>query len=80
MRYDSRAYRRPTRITLRETCWAARGSAYPRERRPAKFGEREAILNKFGQGEFHAYSAVSQPKGQVNRTQSSCCRGSATRP
>ena len=50
------------------------------ERRPAKFGEREAILNKFGQGEFHAYSAVSQPKGQVNRTQSSCCRGSATRP
>ena len=31
MRYDSRAYRRPTRITLRETCWAARGSAYPRK-------------------------------------------------
>jgi protein-tyrosine-phosphatase len=26
----------------------------------------EAILNKVGQGKFHAYSAGSQPKGQVN--------------
>ena len=40
----------------------------------------EAILNKIGAGKFRAYSAGSQPKGQVNRTQSSCCRGSATRP
>ena len=27
----------------------------------------EAILNKLGQGQFHAYSAGSQPNGQVNR-------------
>jgi len=27
----------------------------------------EAILNKFGQGKFQAYSAGSQPKGQVNQ-------------
>jgi protein-tyrosine-phosphatase len=26
----------------------------------------EAILNKFGQGKFRAYSAGSQPKGRVN--------------
>src|SRR6516164_5055341 len=26
----------------------------------------EAILNKIGQGKFRAYSAGSQPKGQVN--------------
>src|SRR5262249_22484144 len=26
----------------------------------------EAILNKIGAGKFHAYSAGSQPKGQVN--------------
>ncbi|HEX5211247.1 MAG TPA: arsenate reductase ArsC, partial [Pseudolabrys sp.] len=26
----------------------------------------EAILNKFGHGKFHAYSAGSQPKGRVN--------------
>lgn len=26
----------------------------------------EAILNKFGHGQFHAYSAGSQPKGRVN--------------
>ena len=26
----------------------------------------EAILNKLGSGKFHAYSAGSQPKGQVN--------------
>jgi len=26
----------------------------------------EAILNKIGRGKFHAYSAGSQPKGQVN--------------
>ena len=26
----------------------------------------EAILNKLGRGKFHAYSAGSQPKGQVN--------------
>jgi arsenate reductase (thioredoxin) len=26
----------------------------------------EAILNKLGQGKFRAYSAGSQPKGQVN--------------
>ena len=26
----------------------------------------EAILNKLGQGKFHAYSAGSQPKGNVN--------------
>lgn len=26
----------------------------------------EAILNKLGRGNFHAYSAGSQPKGQVN--------------
>lgn len=26
----------------------------------------EAILNKLGQGKFHAYSAGSQPKGEVN--------------
>jgi arsenate reductase len=26
----------------------------------------EAILKKFGQGKFHAYSAGSRPKGQVN--------------
>jgi protein-tyrosine-phosphatase len=26
----------------------------------------EAILNKVGQGKFHAYSAGSQPKGRVN--------------
>jgi protein-tyrosine-phosphatase len=27
----------------------------------------EAILNRLGQGMFHAYSAGSQPKGEVNR-------------
>ena len=26
----------------------------------------EAILNKLGRGKFQAYSAGSQPKGQVN--------------
>src|SRR2546428_5909591 len=26
----------------------------------------EAILNKLGQGKFHAYSAGSQPKGKLN--------------
>ena len=26
----------------------------------------EAILNKVGAGKFHAYSAGSQPKGEVN--------------
>jgi arsenate reductase len=26
----------------------------------------EAILNKLGAGKFHAYSAGSQPKGEVN--------------
>jgi arsenate reductase len=35
----------------------------------------EAILNKLGQGRFHAYSAGSQPKGSVNPNTIELLRG-----
>ena len=35
----------------------------------------EAILNKLGQGKFRAYSAGSQPKGQVNPNTIQLLRG-----
>ena len=37
----------------------------------------EAILNKLGAGKFRAYSAGSQPKGQVHPETFGCCRASA---
>ena len=35
----------------------------------------EAILNKLGHGRFHAYSAGSQPKGEVNPNTLALLRG-----
>ena len=34
----------------------------------------EAILNKLGRGKFRAYSAGSQPNGEVNDTPFSSCK------